>query len=151
MKREWLETYLSNNDVSGRTDNVLAALERGVLGERIVTWLTPDNIESKLTDIAWRSRRNPVDDWSAAARAIMEDEERERMNERLGGALSPDQRYGAQPVMGGYGGAPVAAEPPPADDLEEEFLQGRLGKVAEAVEIIKALEGRGGSDPKKGE
>lgn len=145
MKREWLETYLQNNDVSGRTDHVLAALERGMLGERVVTWLTPDNIESKLTDIAWRSRRNPVDDWSAMARAIIEDEEREQINERLGGALSPDQRYGAQPIS--YGGGSVAAEPPPADDIEEEFLQGRLGKVAEAVEIIKALEGRGSVEP----
>eukprot|EP00967_Tisochrysis_lutea_P155529 scaffold311523_cov35-Tisochrysis_lutea.AAC.1 len=145
QKREWLKDYLQRNDVSGKTDHVLAALERGMLGERVVTWLNPENIDSKLTDIAWRSRRNPVDDWNAAARAIIEDEERERTNERLGGSLPPDQRYGVSASIFGPESASVEPETLPSSDIEEEFLQGRLGKVAEAVEIIKALEGRGGT------
>jgi len=140
-RRAWLEQFLERNDVSGRA-------ERGGLGgltdgTRSISWVQPHNLEAKLSNLAIVRRQDPVDEWNAAARAIQEDEEKEKAAERLGG-ISPSGARGRRPQPAGIAaaaeGGGTAAEGGASD--EGAYLSSRLAAVAEAMKVVSRLEGR---------
>jgi len=154
LKQKWLKNYLETNDVpGGQTEKILlAALESsGYPGERgLVSWLNRENLISKVNDMTWRTTRNPIEQWNGIAREIIDDENTERLGERMGGAFSSSVRLdnGARARTPAYGVAPKE-DPAGEGDLESFVNQDRLSKVAEAIAAVQMLEGKGGPDEVK--
>jgi hypothetical protein len=84
FRRQWLQSVLQDYDVDGNLPT--NAFSR----ERKRAWLNPDNFDKRLHMLLMRAE-SPVDMWNSIARRLQSQEEREALNERLGGRLQHPQ------------------------------------------------------------
>ena len=80
FRRRWLNGVLQDYDVEGNTPN------NAFSPDRKRAWLNPDNFDKRLPQLMIRAE-SPVDNWNSIARRLQHEEEREALNERLGGRL----------------------------------------------------------------
>jgi len=130
FRRKWMERLLKDYDVEGRAEISFARTTKR-------SWFKPDeNFEHKLK-LALMQRHSPVDKWNATARKLLHEEEQEKIQSRLGGAMvtpawppasSPSMQLSRVPSIGGLwpavGGALTAsATPPEPDAFDKDFIK----------------------------
>jgi len=95
------------------------------------------NFEHKLK-LALMQRHSPVDKWNPTARKLLHEEEQEKIQSRLGGAMitpawpptsSPSMQPSRVLSMGAVGGALAASATPPEPDAFDKDVRGSLATL----------------------
>ena len=121
FRAKWLEGVLADYDVDGNMPT--NAFSR----DRKRAWINPENFDKKLPQLMIRTE-SPVDMWNLLARKLQSEEEREALNERLGGRLQPpDGGADGSAVAGADATAALAAK------LRAMTTDGALGPGGDAA------------------
>ena len=130
FRRKWMERLLNDYDVEGSAEITFARSSKR-------SWFQPDeNFEHKLK-LALMQRHSPVDKWNATARKLLHEEEQEKIQSRLGGAMvtpagppttSPGMQPPSVPSTGGLwssavGASAASATPPEPDAFDKDFIK----------------------------
>jgi len=126
FRRKWMERLLKDYDVEGRAEISFARTTKR-------SWFKPDESFEHKLKLALMQRHSPVDKWNATARKLLHEEEQEKIQSRLGGAMitptsSPGMQPSSVPSTGGMwpavGGALAAsATPPEPDAFDKDFIK----------------------------